>query len=300
MQAAVSLDSVPLSLRLANVPVSYMRYLGNLAWPSNLAVYYPFPQSIPVWQVVSATGLLLVISALSLLAIRQRPFFLVGWLWFLGTLVPAIGVVQAGLWPALADRWVYIPMMGVLVMVVWGGRDILLPYVRSSRHAAIMAALIIMSYACVAHLQARHWRDSVSLFQRAVAVTQDNYVAHDNLGLALAMKGRFEEAFHHFNEALRIEPGFWKAHQNVGAIYLIKGQFDPAINHLTQALKGKPTSARIHTNLGQAYARQGRIEEALASFRTALELDPGNTRARAGIRRLMSPGATTDKHGSEP
>ena len=288
MQASVSLDRVPLSLRLSNALVSYVEYLGNIIWPINLAVYYPFPQSIPAWQVIASSCLLMAISTGALLSVKRWPFFMVGWFWFFGTMVPTIGIVQAGLWPALADRWVYMPMIGVLVILVWGGRLIQQQIGCSDRLAAVLMTTALILYAMAANLQALYWRDSVTLFQRTVEVTQNNYIAHDNLGLGWAAKGRYEEALHHFNEAIRIKPDFWKAHQNIGALCLIKGETSLAIHHFKLALEGSPDPVRIHINLGRAYARQGRIREAEASFRNALDLEPGNEKAIENLERLKT------------
>ena len=249
-------------------------------------MYYPFPQSIPGWQVVSAICILVAVSGVVLLTARSRPYGIVGWLWFLGMLVPTIGIVQAGLWPALADRWVYMPMIGILVVVVWGSREVLMPRIRNTRSAAILVAVIMIAYASMAHLQVRHWRDSVALFQRAVAVTHDNFVAHDNLGLALAMNGRFDEAFDQFQRALSIKPNFWKSHQNVGAIYLLKGENDLALSHFRYALKRNPTSTRLLNNIGRALMAQKRFSEAAASFRKTLSLQPSNTKARAYLEEI--------------
>jgi tetratricopeptide (TPR) repeat protein len=290
LQSGVSTESVSLALRLANALVSYVHYGWNVLWPSNLAVYYPFPQSIPAWQAVSSGLLILVITIFVLIVFRRRPFFAVGWFWFLGTLVPVIGIAQVGLWPARADRWVYMPMVGILIMLVWGCGLALDKIRLNERFVAVVMAVVIIIYADAAHLQTSHWRDSVTLFKRTVAVTQNNFVAHDNLGLALVMIGRFDEAFKHFSQALRIAPSFWKAHQNLGALYLIKGDYERAIFHLKKALQGQPNSVRIYNNLGRVYARQGLKKEATASFRKALDLDPGNPKAIENLNRLMSNG----------
>ena len=288
MQATIPLDRVPLSLRLSNAVASYVEYLASIIWPSNLAVYYPFPQSIPAWQIIAASCLLIAITSGVLLTVKRWPFFMVGWFWFLGTLVPTIGIVQAGLWPARADRWVYMPMIGVMIILVWGSHLIQQKINCRDRLAVVMMASVLLLYGSSAHLQARHWRDSVTLFQRTVEVTENNYVAHDNLGLGLAMKGRFDEAYLQFKEALRIEPGYWRSHQNIGAIYLLKGQTSLAINHFMIALKDSPKPVKIYVNLGRAYANQGRMREAEVNFRRALELEPGNKNALDNLARLTS------------
>ncbi len=300
MYTAAAYTTVPMSLRLANAVVSYAKYAGLIVWPQQLAVYYPFPQSIPVWQVVAAAGVILVASGVSLMNFKHRPHLFVGWFWFLGTLVPAIGIVQAGLWPALADRWVYTPMIGILIIIAWEGSR-LLKMGRCNQLTAVAATVVIIgTYACAAHLQTRFWRDSISLFHRAVEITKRNFVAHDNLGNALAMKGRFDQALKHFRAAFDIEPAFWKAHQNAGAVYLIKGDLESAIEHLKKALVGRPDAVRIHNNLGRAYSRQGRNREAMESYRRALQLDPGNKKAIENLKRLTREKSVADNKSNAP
>lgn len=288
MGDGISVDTVPFTLRLANALVSYVLYIWDIIWPSGLAVYYPFPQSVPIWQSVSAGLFLVAVTFFVLLNLRRQPFFTVGWFWFLGTLVPVIGIAQIGLWPSRADRWAYMPMIGVLIMLVWGGGLVAEKLRWDKRLTALILTAVMLIYAASAHLQTRHWHDSVTLFQRTVQVTKNNFVAHDNLGLALAMKGRFDEAFHHFNEALKIAPFFWKAHQNIGALYLIQGEYERAGLHLKTALAKQPNSVRILNNLGRVYAHQGMKAEAVASFRKSLELDPGNSKAIQNLSRLLS------------
>ncbi len=302
MYAETAHTTVPMGLRFANALVSYVKYAGLIVWPHQLAVYYPFPQSIPAWQVAAAAGVILAVCGVSLKYFKRRPHLFVGWFWFLGTLVPAIGIVQAGLWPALADRWVYTPMIGILIIVAWEGRRLANVSRCSQPLAVAVMVVIVAAYAAAAHLQTRFWRDSISLFHRTVEITQRNFVAHDNLGNALAMKGRFDEALQHFRAALDIKPSFWKARLNAGAVYLIRGDLESAIAHLEKALTLRPDAVRIHINLGRAYTRQGRIGEAMASYRRALALDPGNRRAAENLKQLMPkrPDADTSIEGSLP
>ncbi len=286
MYGEAASPTVPISLRLANAVVSYVKYAGLIVWPHQLTVYYPFPRSIPVWQAVAAAGVILAVTGATLKNFKRRPYLFVGWFWFLGTLVPAIGIVQRGLWPAMADRWAYTPMIGILIIVAWEGRRLAKLSRCSQQLAVALTVVIVAAYACAAHLQTRFWRDSISLFQRTVAITQRNFVAHDNLGNALAMKGRFDEALKHFRAALDIKPAFWKAHQNAGAVYLINGDLDSAIHHLQEAVAVRPDAVRVHNNLGRAYTGLGRTKEAMESYRRALQLDPGNKKAIENLKRL--------------
>ncbi|HEV8583045.1 MAG TPA: glycosyltransferase family 39 protein [Thermoanaerobaculia bacterium] len=202
----VDLEIVPWKLRLANAAVSYAAYLGKLLLPRNLAVFYPLPLAIPAWKALAAAALLAALTALAVRRARQAPWLLVGWLWFLGTLVPVIGLVQVGR-QAMADRYTYLPSIGIFLAACWGlpelARD------RAGRRAALAAAsiLAILALTAVTRAQVRHWSDSVDLFEHALAVTQDNYVAHIGLAKALATRRDWSGAAVHFRAALTLRPG---------------------------------------------------------------------------------------------
>jgi tetratricopeptide (TPR) repeat protein len=267
------LAGVPFGLRLANVFVSYVTYVGKMLWPSSLAALYPYPRSIPPWWVATASLLLVGVSLMIIRAARRRPYLFVGWFWYLGTLVPVIGLVQVGP-QSIADRYTYIPLLGLFILVAWWVPDLpLQPRLRGNTLRAV-AVGVILAYAMCARDYLHYWRNSVALWHRTLEVTHDNHLAHDNLGVALADQGKLAEAIVHFSEALRIKPDFANAHYNLGNALAEQGNLAEAAAHFSQALRIKPDFANAHDSLGIALARQGNLAEAVAHFSEALRIRP--------------------------
>jgi Flp pilus assembly protein TadD len=291
LQALVATTSVPLSLRIGNGLISYVGYIGKMMWPSNLAVFYPPPETISWWQVAAAILFLMIVSLLVTRTLKTRPYLAVGWLWYLVTLVPSIGLIQAGLWPAMADRFAYVPLIGLFVMVAWGVPELLAKYRYQRIVLAASATILLASFTVVTMLQVRHWQNSFTLFQQTVKVTANNYVAHDSLGNALAQKGMLEKAIAHYQEALKINPNLVNTHNNLGVALLKRGEINRAIAQYYQALRLKSDSAETHNNLGVALFNLGQLDKAIGHYLTAIKLDPnfgkahnnlGNALARKG------------------
>jgi tetratricopeptide (TPR) repeat protein len=260
-----STKSVPMMLRMENALVSYVSYISKIVWPRNLAVFYPFPDAIPLWQAAGALLVLVCISLALLLKLRHIPSLGTGWLWFLGTSVPTIGLVQGGLWPKMADRWAYIPAIGIFIIVVWGGGHLFKKWrCRKWLSVAVSLALLLILM-MTTWLQTHYWANSISLFEHTLAVAEGSYMAHSNLGNALARRGRLDEAILHYSEALRISP--FKAveiHNNLGAALIVKGRFKEAIPHLRYALEKMPNHASAKKNLQLALEgleREGAIKK---------------------------------------
>ena len=266
-------EALPFSARVENALISYWRYLGKLFWPTDLAVFYPHPGHWPLLLVLLAGGLMLGITTLFVVGRRRYPFLLMGWLWFGGTLVPVIQLIQTG-GHAMADRYAYIPSVGVLVLVVWG----LYELTRHWRYQAIALSLlgcaVIVACLALSRQQLGYWLDSETLFRHALAVTQNNYLAHNNLGDALDRKGNSDEAIKQFQEAIRLKPDFAEAHYNFGNVLDRRGQTDEAINQYQEAIRLKPEYAKAHNNLGLSLDRKGRTEEAIAQYQEAIRLKP--------------------------
>jgi protein O-mannosyl-transferase len=262
----------PFALRIANAVVAYPGYVGKMLWPAGLAVLYPFPAGVPAWKVA---GAILMIAGVSLACWRLRrfPFLLVGWLWFLGTLVPVIGIVQVGP-QAMADRYTYIPMIGLFLMVSWGiprlmeGRR----YGTAALSAAAAAVLAVLSVTSL--LQTAHWKNSIELYTRAIRVTHDNFIAHVNLGNALDNKGRHGEAVFQFNEALRIKPDDAVAHADLANTFFVLRRLEEAVSHYREALRLDPGNARVHFGLGIALMEHKKVVEAAEHFAAAASIDP--------------------------
>jgi tetratricopeptide (TPR) repeat protein len=286
--AVRSLGGWPLNLRIANALVSYVTYLAKAIWPNRLAVFYPYPEAIPLWQAAGA-GFLLV--ALSILVIRARhrfPYLVVGWLWFLTTLLPVIGLVQVGL-QAMADRFTYVPIIGLTIIVGWGVPDLLAQYRSRLVVLAVSATIVLSVLTARSWVQVQHWRNSTVLFEHALQVTQDNFLAHNNLGAELFDQGKVHEAIDHYYQAVQIRPDYDRAYFNLGNAFAELGDIDAARRYYSKAPSFKPAEA--HNNLGRAFAIQGRLEDAIANYLEALSLKPdlaeaynnmGNVLARQG------------------
>ena len=242
----------PMGLRIANAIVSYVKYLGQIFWPSNLAVIYPYPQTIPAWQVIGAVLLLSTLMIFFLLKFRRAPFGGVGWLWYLGTLVPVLGLFQAGHWPSMADRFTYIPAIGIFIIIVWGASELGRKWYHGKTILSVAAVAIVIHLMAATWMQVGVWRNSKSLFRHALEVTQDNFMVHNNLGNIYFSQGLLDEAGKQYSEALRIEPDFALAHNNIGAVMLRSGKIEAAVFHFRRATILKPDYQRAQRNLKKA------------------------------------------------
>ena len=277
---------VPMGLRIDNAMVSYAGYIGKLFWPVELSVFYPFPKSFPLWQPAAASLLLLGGTLAFWRLHRRKPYLIVGWLWYLGTLVPVIGLVQAGLWPAMADRFAYIPFIGLYIMIAWGCADVFIVQ-RPSRIFFLLFASIVMILAARTWVQTGYWKNSLTLFTHAIELDENNIIARNNIGKALIEKGLVEEAVRHYRGALRYHPNYVSAHKNLGAALAMLGQTDEAILHLFEALRIDPRLADAHYNLGNIFTEQGRPEEAIRHYGEALHLDQEYFEAHNNLANLL-------------
>jgi Tfp pilus assembly protein PilF len=283
----ISTTLVPMKLRIANAIVSYARYIGKLIWPQDLAVFYPYPSTVPLWQSVGAGLLLAGISFLVIRAWRKLPYLCIGWLWYLGTLIPAIGLVQAGQWPAMADRFTYVPAIGLFVMLAW-----LIPHVLTKWRyrktglvlaaGALLAVLLLLTRA-----QLNRWSNTITLFEHTLKVTENNYLAHNNLGNALARQGKLKQAKDNYVKALRINPTFPRAHNNLANVLARQGKSQEAIAHYTKALEIKPNFPKAHNNLGNVLARQGKNQEAIVHYTKALQIKPDFAGAHNNLGNIL-------------
>jgi tetratricopeptide (TPR) repeat protein len=286
-------ESLGLQARLVSAVHSYWLYLGDAFWPKDLAALYPHPyaQAPPsgsdLWMAALLAVALAAASALALLAARTHPYLIVGWLWFLGTLVPMIGFVHVGL-QARADRYMYLPLVGLAIVVVWGVADAA-SHSRALRRVAVIAASTgLVALAVATRLQLAHWQDTVALFGRAAAVTENNRFAHENLAFALAGVGRDEEAISHFEEALRIEPRRTRSAFALAALQRRVGLRDAAIESYRRGLSLQPNKIRAHGELAILLIEAERFDEAephLARALARLPDDPEFEAARGVLQK---------------
>lgn len=268
-----STEMFPPMVRVENALISYCRYLEKFFWPTDLAVFYPYPGHWPPAAVLAAGALLAGITALAFLERARRPYLLLGWLWFCGMLVPVIGLVQVGR-QSMADRYTYLPSLGLSLLVVWGIYDLL----RGRRYhrmalGALGGAAVFLCLGLTCR-QLGYWQNNETLYRHALAVTQNNYLAHHNLGIALYRQGRVPEAIDQYREAIRVEPGEAEAHYDLGAALGVQKQTDEAINQFQEALRLKPDYPEAHSNLGTALALKGRLDEAMVEYQEAVRLKP--------------------------
>ncbi|MCC6697056.1 MAG: tetratricopeptide repeat protein [Candidatus Hydrogenedentes bacterium] len=282
-----SLGKVGMGLRIANAVIAYVAYLGKTVLPTQLAAYYPYPQDgYPAWEVVMAALVLALFSAGALLAGRRRPCVPVGWFWYLGTLVPVIGIVQVGS-QSMADRYLYIPMIGLLMAVLWamparvfGGRS------RSTVSVAVgvvLCGVLSVLTAC----QVSVWRNTFTLFEHALAVTADNTTAHVNLGSAYLEAGDLAKAREHSEAALRLDSSHTIAYNNLGVIYLREGQPAKAVEALSAAVSTNPNNPATQYNLGLALKAIPQPDAAVTHFAACVQLDPDHADARNELASLL-------------
>ena len=271
--------SVPLKERIIHSLITYLAYLQKMFWPSKLSSFYPYPENaLSVTQGIFCGMVLVGITFISIKLIRKAPYFAVGWFWYLGTLVPVIGIfVQAG-WQAMADRYAYVPLIGIFIIVAWGLPELMAKWRHKKKVLSISAGILIPTLMVMTWTQVGHWKNSITIFKHAIRVTDKTYPtfarAHNNLGIALVAEGKNEEAISHYKMAIKINPDYVKAHNNLGNALMNKGNTNEAISHYKIAIGLEPDYAKAHNNLGAVLFADQKTEEAISHFKMAIELKP--------------------------
>ena len=307
--------SISLGARVANAIVSYVHYILDLFWPTHLSVLYPHPGTWPILQVSASAALLLVITAAVVLSARKHPYLPFGWFWFLGMLVPAIGFIQVGI-QSRADRYTYLPLIGLFVMLAWGVAELLEHLsketetgislspsdgeragMRGNETPATQPPLAFVIGLCLSCLlacsiltsrQIGYWRNSETLFRRAVQVTKNNYLAYNNLGFYLSNRGDTLGAMENYRKALEIKPDYEDAHNNLGYAYANLKKYPEAITEYEKALKIRPNHIEVNNNLGNALADVGRVDEAIEHYMITLRQKPDHADAHNGLGVALS------------
>lgn len=276
-------EDLPVSARLINAATSYVAYLRQMFWPTALVPFYPHPEhGVPMAELVLAIALLTAVTAIALALRKTRPYLAVGWFWYVGMLVPVIGLIQVG-WQARADRYTYLPQIGLSIAFTWLVADVVKRRRIPRGVVGAVGALIISALASAAFVQTRHWRDSETLWRRTLAVTPDNDVAQNNLGIVLAARGRPEEAMQHYVAALKLRPDNVPAHINVANLLLSRGDTQGAIEHLRRVLELEPENAEAGNVLGLVLLRERDLAGALAQWNDTLHRNPDNGNAMANL-----------------
>jgi tetratricopeptide (TPR) repeat protein len=265
-----SLERTTFIQQINNAIFSYVVYLKKLFWPVDLAVFYPYVD-IAIWQVLVSATFLVAITIFAIKYFRRYPYLLVGWFWYLGTLVPVIGIVQVGA-QAMADRYAYVPFIGLFIIIAWGGYQVLSKIRYAKVLTALVATFIVMMFAAATYSQVKVWKNSVTLFEDTLKSNPDNYLAYNVLGLEAVNRGEHELALSYYYMALKINPRFDPAYNNTGNLLIKMGRPYDAIRNYEKALKINKMSVEAHYNLGVALLQENYLEGAIAHFREAVEL----------------------------
>lgn len=284
----ISTESLPLTLRIENALVTYVKYLFTLFFPWNLSVFYPFPSSLPFCLVSASALFLILMSIFIFIASKHRPYLLIGWLWYLGALAPVSGLMQAGLWPEMANRFAYIPFIGIYVIVGWSLIDFKKWLRCTNRTIALAAALFVVTLGAMTWLQVKYWSNSVALFENASRIAPDSYTVQNNLCVALSRRGLLEEAKKHCTKAVRISPDSYSAHINLGNVLAKGGRIEEAKKHYSIALGISPGKGfEVHNNVGAALITAKRYKDAVYHLNLALKINPNYTDARKNLETAL-------------
>jgi tetratricopeptide (TPR) repeat protein len=276
-------EDLPVSARLHNAVVSYIAYIWQMLWPVKLAVFYPHPENrLPTWEIILSLAALIAITAIGIVLRRKRPYIVVGWLWYLGMLVPVIGLIQVG-WQGRADRYTYLPQIGLYIMVTWAIAELSVSWRHQRQIAAFGATIIMGALTWRAWNQTRFWQDSETLWTHTLAVTSKNDVAENNLGIVFLGRGQVDQAISRFQAAVDIRPANAAAHDNLAKAFLRKGRLADAMLHYRKMLEIQPENVETHNILGTALIQQGRVREAIEQWRKALVMQPENGNAKSNL-----------------
>jgi len=277
--AVRTIESIPLTIRVSNAVVSYLKYIGKLIWPQNLAVFYPYTENlVPPWMTVIFALMLVVVTIRVILAADKFRYLLVGWLWFIVMLAPVIGLVRVGD-HAMADRYTYVSLTGLFIIIAWGATDLLAGWKYRRFILGLSAMLVIAALAIVAGIQTRYWRNSVTLFSHALKVTKGNYLANANLGAALLEQDKFDQAVEQLQLAIQTNPKCAEAYLNLADVYRKLGQYDNAIKVYDKVISVRPDCAPAYYELGITYGRLGRYQQAVDAFASAVRIKPDYVKA---------------------
>ena len=281
-------EELPVLERFNNAVVSYVLYIWQMLWPVDLAVFYPHPENrLPLWEISFSLLLLLCTTVVAIALRKQRPYLITGWLWYLGTLVPVIGLVQVG-WQGRADRYTYLPQIGLYIAITWALTDLTTLWRHQRTILSTAALLTIGLLSRDAWAQTWYWRDSETLFKHALAVTTNNDVAENNLGIVLLQRGQVNEAISLLQSAVDLRPDNSPAHENLAKAFLQKGQVTDALFHYRKLLELQPDNIEVHNIVGTVLVQQGQIREGVEEWQKVLEIQPDNGNALSNLAWVLA------------
>jgi tetratricopeptide (TPR) repeat protein len=276
-------EQLPVLARINNAAVTYVAYIWQMLWPVKLAVFYPHPENrLPLWEIILSLLLLLGVTAAAIALRKQRPYFITGWLWYLGMLVPVIGLVQVG-WQGRADRYTYLPQIGLYIVATWAVADLTASWRRQRTILSAAAILTIAVLSWRAWVETSYWRDSETLFTHALAVTSNNDVAENNLGIVFLRKGKLDDAISLLQAAVDLRPENSPAHENLAKALLQKGQVADALVHYRKLLELQPDNIEVHNIVGTVLIQQGHIREGVEEWQKVLAIQPDNGNAMSNL-----------------
>jgi len=279
--------ALPLQTRIANALVSYVNYVLKAIWPSKLTVFYPHPgDTLSAWQIFGAALLIASACFLAIRTAKKYPYIIIGLFWYLGTLVPVIGLVQVGE-QAMADRYTYIPLIGLFIIVAWGVLDLFKKWDYRKIYLSMFAMIILSAFTARTFFQVSHWKNGITLFEHAIKVTENNYKAHNNLATALGQID-IDRAISHYKEALRIHPKYVTALCNLGLTLYNKGNYEEAVLYFTKALKIDPQKTDTRMDLANVFFLQAKPEKAISQYREILKTDSENANAHYNLAYMLS------------
>ena len=271
--AIMSTKALSLVVRIGNAFISYIAYIGKMIWPSNLAVFYPHPGVLLSWQVLGSLLLLIAFTVAVIWMVKRSPYLATGWLWYIGTLVPVIGILQVGS-HAMADRYTYIPMIGLFIIVAWGVPDLLKKWNHRKEILLTLSALSILCLSIITWIQVGYWQNSITLFGHALKVADNNGLAYYNRGMAYHVLGNYRQAIDDYSKMIEIKPFYEDAYNNRGIAYKSLGNYKQAIDDYSKAIKIKPDFADAYNNRGNAYKSVGNYKQAIDDYSKAIEIKP--------------------------
>jgi tetratricopeptide (TPR) repeat protein len=281
-------EELPIFERINNAVVSYVLYIWQMFWPVNLAVFYPHPENrLPVWEIACCLVVLICITVAGIALRKQRPYLLMGWLWYLGMLVPVIGLVQVG-WQGRADRYTYLPQIGLYIAATWAVADLTALYRYQRATLSTAAILVVAALTACGRVQTSYWRDSETLFRHALAVTTNNDVAENNLGIVFLGQGKLDEAISLLQSAVDLRPDNSPAHENLAKALLQKGRVIDALVHYRKLLDLQPENMEVHNIVGTILVQQGHVREGVEEWQKVLSVDAGNGNAMSNLAWVLA------------
>ncbi len=276
---AVHSETIPLIVRIGNAFVSYLAYIGKMIWPSNLAVFYPHPMLLVHWHVLGSVFLLIVITMTVFRVVKRAPYLATGWLWYIGTLVPVIGIIQVGD-HAMADRYTYIPLIGLFIIVAWGVPDLLRKWHYRKEILLTSSALSILCLCIITWIQVGYWQNSITLFNHTLKVTDNNYLIYNNRGNEYHVLGNYRQAIEDYGRAIEIKPDYAEAYYNRGIAYAKSpSQYKLAIDDFNEAIRLKPDYTKAYNSRGNCYIKLGQPQLSIEDYNKAISLKPDSADA---------------------